>query len=278
MPEILARIVPPKFPDREFDITRYGARSGGPTAPRRFATPSVPAAPPVVLDEVFDHLTAYPPGFTPHPKLVKQFKTRAKLYHEGGEVEWATAEALAFGSLLLEGMDDPPGRRGHPPGHVQPAPPALVDYEPGSRGRRSDLPAPRAKFRVYDSLLSEYAADRLRVRLLGGQQGRARAVGGAVRRLRQRRPDHHRPVPRGRRGQVGPDVGPRPAAAPRLRGPGSRALVARIERFLTLARRGQHPGRATPRPRRSTSTCCGARCRRDVRKPLVLFTPKRPLR
>ena len=50
-------------------------------------------------------------------------------------------------------------------------------------------------------------------------------LGGAVRRLRQRRADHHRPVPRGGRGQVGPDVGPRAAAAARLRGAGPRALA-----------------------------------------------------
>jgi hypothetical protein len=29
VPEILRRIVPPTFPDRDFDITRYGAQSGG---------------------------------------------------------------------------------------------------------------------------------------------------------------------------------------------------------------------------------------------------------
>src|SRR5437879_5658309 len=29
VPEILARIVPPTFPDRDFDVTRYGARAGG---------------------------------------------------------------------------------------------------------------------------------------------------------------------------------------------------------------------------------------------------------
>ena len=41
----------------------------------------------------------------------------------------------------------------------------------------------------------------------------------------QRRADHHRPVPRRRRGQVGPDVGTRAAAAARLRRPGPRAQL-----------------------------------------------------
>ena len=54
-----------------------------------------------VLNEVFEALTVYPDGFTPHPKLAKQFEARAKLFAEG-EVEWATAETLAFGSLLRE--------------------------------------------------------------------------------------------------------------------------------------------------------------------------------
>ncbi|MHC4741521.1 MAG: glycosyl hydrolase family 28-related protein, partial [Planctomycetota bacterium] len=31
LPEILARIVPPKFPDRDFDVTDYGARGDGVT-------------------------------------------------------------------------------------------------------------------------------------------------------------------------------------------------------------------------------------------------------
>ena len=53
------------------------------------------------LDRIFAQLTAYPESFTVHPKLARQFDARSKLYAEG-EVEWATAEALAIGSLLLE--------------------------------------------------------------------------------------------------------------------------------------------------------------------------------
>ncbi len=79
-----------------------------------------------------------------------------------------------------------------------------------TRPAPSTCPWPRlagaGRFSVYDSLLSEYAARRLRVRLLGGGPGRPGRLGGPVRRLRERRPDHHRQVPGGGRGQVGPDV------------------------------------------------------------------------
>ena len=49
-----------------------------------------------------EELLKVPEGFTVHPKLLKQFEARDKLW-AGGEVDWALAEAMAYGSLLLEG-------------------------------------------------------------------------------------------------------------------------------------------------------------------------------
>ena len=84
---------------------------------------------------------------------------------------------------------------------------------------------------------------RIRVRLLGGVPRRPGGVGGAVRRLRQRRPDHHRQLPRGRRRQVGPALGPRAAAPPRLRRPGARALLGAHRAVPHPVRTRQHaPG------------------------------------
>ena len=45
-----------------------------------------------------------PDGFTLHPKLERQFAQRNELI-AAGEVDWAFGESLAFGSLLLQGVD-----------------------------------------------------------------------------------------------------------------------------------------------------------------------------
>jgi 2-oxoglutarate dehydrogenase E1 component len=54
-----------------------------------------------------DELMAVPDGFTIHPKLVKQFEQRREAFEPGQTkptINWAHAEALAFASLLIEGI------------------------------------------------------------------------------------------------------------------------------------------------------------------------------
>ena len=88
------------------------------------------------------------------------------------------------------------------------------------------LPSAQAPFELHNSPLSEVGCLGLRVRLQPGVAGDARALGGAVRRLRQRRPGDRRPVHRLRPREVGADLAPDAAAAARLRGLGARALLA----------------------------------------------------
>ncbi|MGH9133748.1 MAG: multifunctional oxoglutarate decarboxylase/oxoglutarate dehydrogenase thiamine pyrophosphate-binding subunit/dihydrolipoyllysine-residue succinyltransferase subunit, partial [Ilumatobacteraceae bacterium] len=112
-----------------------------------------------VLDTVFAQLTDYPKGFTPHPKLAKQFDGRRALYEDEGEVDWATAESLAIGSLVIEGhpvrLSGEDSRRGtFSQRHA-----ALIDYETGEAWiPLNELEGAEASYWVYDSLLSEYAA------------------------------------------------------------------------------------------------------------------------
>ncbi|MBV9001150.1 MAG: multifunctional oxoglutarate decarboxylase/oxoglutarate dehydrogenase thiamine pyrophosphate-binding subunit/dihydrolipoyllysine-residue succinyltransferase subunit, partial [Solirubrobacterales bacterium] len=53
-----------------------------------------------------DELLAVPDGFTIHPKLVRQLEQRREVFESeaGGGMVWAHAEALAFASLLTEGI------------------------------------------------------------------------------------------------------------------------------------------------------------------------------
>jgi len=105
-------------------------------------------------------LTQIPTGFEPHPKLVPFLKKRADLL-EGrgkGEVDWATAEALAFGTLLLEGISvrlsgQDVGRGTFSQRHA-----ILYDHRDAKEFvPLQQMAAGGARFDVYDSLLSECA-------------------------------------------------------------------------------------------------------------------------
>lgn len=56
-----------------------------------------------MLKEIAQSLIAWPQGFKPHPKLQKIIEKRVETVEAGEGIEWGVAEALAFGSLLLEG-------------------------------------------------------------------------------------------------------------------------------------------------------------------------------
>jgi 2-oxoglutarate decarboxylase len=53
-----------------------------------------------LLREINENLLRVPAGFTVHPKLVRQLERRREALEK--EIDWAHAEALAFGSLLAE--------------------------------------------------------------------------------------------------------------------------------------------------------------------------------
>ena len=112
-----------------------------------------------VLDSVFAQLTDTPEGFTIHPKLARQFDARAKMYADG-EVDWALGEALAIGSLVAEGRSVRLAGEDSRRGTFSHRHSALVDYENGEVFVPLDHldEAEDARFWVFDSLLSEYAA------------------------------------------------------------------------------------------------------------------------
>ena len=55
------------------------------------------------LKKIGECITRVPDNFTPHKTLVRFMKNRGEMFKNGQGIDWATAEALAFGSLQLEG-------------------------------------------------------------------------------------------------------------------------------------------------------------------------------
>jgi 2-oxoglutarate dehydrogenase E1 component len=157
--------------ERVFTETKEAARSagtgdtrGGLEKPRAQADDEVrtdgrpSAISTEVLHRVGDSFSAVPEGFTVHPKLQQLLDRRTAMTRDGG-IDWATGELLAFGSLLLEqtpvrlaGQDS---RRGT---FVQ-RHSVLVDKDTGAEWTPLlYLSDDQARFWVYDSLLSEFAA------------------------------------------------------------------------------------------------------------------------
>jgi 2-oxoglutarate dehydrogenase E1 component len=56
------------------------------------------------LKEIGRKLTTIPKGFTPHKTIARIVANRRKMIEEGAGIDWATAESLAFGTLLIEGF------------------------------------------------------------------------------------------------------------------------------------------------------------------------------
>ena len=57
-----------------------------------------------LLRQVGRKLTTFPKTFTPHKTIARIMAARHKMIDEGQGIDWATAEALAFGTLLVEGF------------------------------------------------------------------------------------------------------------------------------------------------------------------------------
>ncbi|MBO0803704.1 MAG: multifunctional oxoglutarate decarboxylase/oxoglutarate dehydrogenase thiamine pyrophosphate-binding subunit/dihydrolipoyllysine-residue succinyltransferase subunit [Nocardiopsaceae bacterium] len=110
------------------------------------------------VKQIIDTQLDLPDGFTVHPRLKPQLERRAASITDG-TIDWATGELLAFGSLLadghpvrLVGQDTRRGTFGQR--HA-----VLVDRHTGAEHTPlKTLDNGLARFFVYDSLLSEFAA------------------------------------------------------------------------------------------------------------------------
>ncbi|ATY85119.1 2-oxoglutarate dehydrogenase E1 component [Kyrpidia spormannii] len=103
-------------------------------------------------------LTDYPAGFRVYPKVDRILKRRQSHFREGGRIDWGHAEALALGSILLDGVpirisgqDTQRGTFGHRLA-------VLHDLQTGEPFvPLQHLPQSRVSFAIYNSPLTETA-------------------------------------------------------------------------------------------------------------------------
>ena len=228
------------------------------------------------LDKVYAALGKTPEGFTVHPKLVSQFKARDEMF-AGGEVDWALGEALAYGTLLHEGVSVRLSGQDSRRGTFSHRHSTLFDYENGDEVVPLASAANDAQIWIYDSLLSEYAA-------LGFEYGYSverpdvltiwEAQFGDFVNGAQIVIDQFLMASKDKWGECSGLVLLLPHG---YEGQGPEHSSARVERFLLLA--------AEDNVQIANVTTAGQffhllrrQMKRDVRSPLVVFTPKSLLR
>jgi 2-oxoglutarate dehydrogenase E1 component len=99
-----------------------------------------------------------PADFNLHKTIARQFEAKAKMFETGRGFDWATAEALAFGSLLVEGFPVRLSGQDCTRGTFSQRHAGLVDQVTEERYYPlNHIRAGQARFEVIDSMLSEYA-------------------------------------------------------------------------------------------------------------------------
>jgi 2-oxoglutarate dehydrogenase E1 component len=103
-------------------------------------------------------LTTIPADFRLNPKIKRFLEARMQAHKEGGPIDWAFAEALAFGSLLVEGTPVRLSGQDSERGTFSHRHAVLHDMETDATYcPLKNLAENQAQFCVYNSLLSEAA-------------------------------------------------------------------------------------------------------------------------
>jgi 2-oxoglutarate dehydrogenase E1 component len=111
-----------------------------------------------LLRELNEELLRVPDGFKVNPKLRRQLERRREAVADGGRLDWAHAEALAFASLLVEGIPLRLSGQDSVRGTFSQRHLTLFDAETGEPYTPiQHLSRARAPFELYNSPLSEYA-------------------------------------------------------------------------------------------------------------------------
>lgn len=110
------------------------------------------------FNTVFNAIMQWPQDYKPLRKVEKILNDKKKLFETENKIDWATAELMAYGSLLLEGKDVRMSGQDVQRGTFSHRHAVLRDdTNEKAFNRLSQIPGATGKFRIYNSLLSEYA-------------------------------------------------------------------------------------------------------------------------
>ena len=259
-------------------IPSQSAKAARPPSPRGVLPAVETGVERSILERIAVAVTSAPEGFTIHPKLAKQLEKRRDQLTTNN-VDWAMGEAMAFGSLLLEGFPIRLAGQDSRRGTFSQRHAVLINYEDASEWAPLDNLAPgkQAKFMVYDSPLSEFAA-------MGFEYGYSvvrkdalvlwEAQFGDFVNGAQVVIDQFLVAAEDKWNQTSGLVLLLPHG---YEGQGPEHSSGRIERFLTLAAEDNIQV-AQPTTAAQYFHLLRRQMHRDVRKPLVVFTPKGLLR
>jgi 2-oxoglutarate dehydrogenase E1 component len=107
--------------------------------------------------KVFDAMMKWPDDFKPLRKVEKIIQDKIKLFETEQKLDWASAELLAYGSIVAEGKDVRMTGQDVCRGTFSHRHAVLVDENTDAEyNRLSRIPDAKGKYRIFNSFLSEY--------------------------------------------------------------------------------------------------------------------------
>jgi 2-oxoglutarate dehydrogenase E1 component len=122
-----------------------------------FTTSPVTGLPESEIKSLFEGLMKLPAEFKPLRKVDKLLQDKVKLFSDEKKIDWATGELIAYASLLKEGKDVRMSGQDVKRGTFSSRHAVLYDEASNKEYNRLDEFSPENPFRIYNSLLSEYA-------------------------------------------------------------------------------------------------------------------------
>jgi 2-oxoglutarate dehydrogenase E1 component len=107
---------------------------------------------------LLDHLMQWPADFKPLKKVEKLLQDKIKLFQDQNKIDWATGELMAYSSLISEGKDVRMSGQDVKRGTFSHRHAILFDEKTNDEySRLQSFSKDGSQFRIYNSLLSEYA-------------------------------------------------------------------------------------------------------------------------